>query len=69
MTHRDHHPSPLANCMGCKVQGIGFDGGHTTRSTTDENRATVTEHRDGRQDVLVRAPHLRLRMSTTEERD
>jgi hypothetical protein len=66
--HRDRHPVPRAGCFGCKVAGVGFDAGHTTRSTTDENRATITEHRDGRQDVLIRAPRVRVRATTSEER-
>lgn len=68
MTHREHHPAPVEGCFGCKVSGLGFDGGHLSRSTTDENRATITEHRDGRQDVTVRPPRVRLRAAVTEER-
>lgn len=54
MTHREHHPTRVDGCFGCKVAGVGFDSGRRTRSTTDENNATVTEHRNGRQDVTVR---------------
>jgi hypothetical protein len=24
--HRDHHPSPVEGCFGCKVLGIGWQG-------------------------------------------
>jgi hypothetical protein len=68
VSHRAHHPSPVKGCFGCKVSGLGFDGGHTTRSTTDEHHATVTEHRSGRQDVLLRAPGIHIRTTQTEER-
>jgi len=68
VAHKAFHPSPVAGCFGCKVSGLGFDAGHLTRSTTDEHRATVTEHRDGRQDVLVRAPRIHISTTQTEER-
>lgn len=67
MTHRDHHPRPVEGCFGCKVSTVGYDGRHLTRSATDERRATITEHRDGRQDVTVRAPGVRMRLAQTEE--
>lgn len=63
MTHRQYHPQPVDGCFGCKVSGVGFDGGHLTRSTTDENRATITEHRDGRQDVTVRPRPIRAKLT------
>jgi|WetSurSiteA1Bulk_404760.scaffolds.fasta_scaffold04978_4 hypothetical protein len=68
MTHREYHPTSVEGCMGCKVTSLGFDGGHRLRATTDENRATITEHRDGRQDVLIRAPRISIRTIQTEER-
>lgn len=52
--HRLAHPADVPGCFGCKVYGIGYDGKHLTKSTTDENRATTTEHRSGRVDVVVR---------------
>jgi len=66
MTHKRFHPQPVEGCFGCKVARLGFDGRHLTKSTTDENRATVTEHRDGRQDVTVRPKALRYRTQVEE---
>lgn len=54
MAHRDLHPEPVDGCFGCKALSVGFDGGTLTRAATDENNATLTEHRDGRVDVTVR---------------
>lgn len=54
MAHRDHHPEPRDDCFGCKVAGLGYDGGHVTKVTVDEFKSRITEHRDGRQDALVR---------------
>lgn len=54
MTHISFHPSYVDGCIGCKVNSIGYDGKHLTKSTVDENRATITEHRSGCQDVTVR---------------
>ncbi len=54
MTHRDHHPEPVPECFGCKVLGIGYDGGTTTHSARDELGNQVTEHRSGRVDVAVK---------------
>lgn len=68
MAHRDYHPTPVDGCFGCKVAGVAYDRKHLTRSRTDENRAMITEHRDGRQDVTIRAPCVGVRASTTEER-
>lgn len=68
MSHRDHHPSPMDWCFGCKVASVGYDGRHLTRTVTDENQASTTEHRSGRQDVTVRAPRVALRTTQTEER-
>lgn len=67
MRHQDAHPEPVEGCFGCKCLGIGYDGKHTTRVTTDENKARITEHRDGRQDVLIRAPRTRVTTSVTED--
>lgn len=64
MAHRDHHPRPVDGCFGCKVSAVAYDGGHLTRSTMDENRATITEHRDGRQDVIVRPQGLVLKITS-----
>lgn len=73
MAHVDHHPVPVEGCFGCKVLGVGFDGRHTSRSTRiprtpEQLGATVTEHRDGRQDTTVHAPTVRVRTRTSEER-
>lgn len=54
MAHHAHHPEPVDGCFGCKVSGLGFDGGHMTKVTVDEFKSRITEHRDGRQDALVR---------------
>jgi hypothetical protein len=67
VTHREHHPIPIEGCFGCKVSGVAFDGGHLTRSAVDEHRSTITEHRDGRQDVTVRPPRVRMRLAQTED--
>ena len=67
MSHRDRHPVPVEGCFGCKVSAVRFDGGHRTRVTTDENRATTVEHRDGRQDVTVRPKRLAIRTTTRME--
>lgn len=37
------------------------ENGYATKATTDELNNTVTEHADGRQDVLIRAPRVVLR--------
>jgi hypothetical protein len=67
MAHRDLHPTLVEGCIGCKVLGLGYDGGHLTRAVTDEHNNTTTYHRSGRQDVLIRAP--RVTLSTREDRD
>jgi hypothetical protein len=67
MLHTEYHRDPVPNCFGCKVLGVGHDRKHLTRAVTDELNNTVTEHRSGRQDVLIRAPRVTLRQ--TEERD
>lgn len=57
MHHRVAHPQDVPGCFGCKTLGIGFDGDHTTKQHTDQHdtgSVVVTEHRDGRADVLVR---------------
>jgi hypothetical protein len=54
VTHREHHPAPVDGCFGCKVQGIGYDGGTVTHTTRDELGNARTEHRSGRVDVAVR---------------
>jgi len=66
MVHREYHPRTVDGCMGCKVLGIGYDGGHTTQSQIDENRATITQYRDGRQDVTVRPKPIRYRLGRVE---
>lgn len=60
MTHRKFHPQSIDGCFGCKVSAVGFDGGHSTRVTLDENLSETTEHRDGRQSVIVRPKSVRL---------
>ena len=60
---RRTHPTPVEGCFGCKVGGIGYDGKHLTNPVTDENNNTVTEHRSGRVDVLIRPPHYAIRGS------
>lgn len=74
MAHRDHHPTEVPGCFGCKVLGIGVDGKHltkTVRVTADDGPQTVgtqTEHRDGRMDAHVLAPTTTFRMHATEQR-
>lgn len=73
MAHNDFHPVYVDGCFGCKVGSIGYDGKRTSKKTihpaTPESlHAEVTEHRDGRQDVTVKPPAVRLRATTTEER-
>jgi hypothetical protein len=73
VSHRRFHPAPVDDCFGCKVASIGYDGGTTSRAnritgTPESLPATVTEHRDGRQDVTVHAPAIRMRTSVHEER-
>jgi hypothetical protein len=52
--HRVAHPQDVDGCFGCKVLGVGYDAGHRTKTTVDEFKSRITEHRDGRQDVMVR---------------
>lgn len=66
MAHRDHHPAPVESCFGCKVLGLAFDSRQLARTITDEHDATVTEHRDGRQDVTVRPRTVRYGLSPKE---
>ena len=42
--------------------------GHRVKATTDELGNTVTQRHGDRQDVTIAAPHLRQRLTTTEER-
>lgn len=64
MHHREFHPQPVDGCMGCKVLGLGYDGGHLTKVSVVPNEATgqvagqTTEHRDGRQDAIARPESL-----------
>jgi hypothetical protein len=47
----------------------GRDGkGRRWRATTDELGNTVTERHGDRQDVTIRAPHIRQHTTVTEER-
>lgn len=62
------HPQYVEGCFGCKVGGVGYDGKHMTKATTDDMKNTTTEHRDGRQDVLIRAPHIVMQTYAKEER-
>jgi hypothetical protein len=45
----------------------GVDAGQRCKATTDELGNTVTESAN-RQDVRIKAPHVRLTSATTEER-
>lgn len=45
----------------------GVDAGQRTKSTTDELGNTVTES-SNRQDVMIRAPHVRVGIQQTEVR-
>jgi hypothetical protein len=42
--------------------------GHRFKATTDEIGNTVTERHGDRQDVTIRAPHIRQHTTVTEER-
>lgn len=50
---------PVDGCFGCKVLGVGFDGGHVTRTVpvlndeTGQRTGSHIQHRDGRQDALA----------------
>lgn len=57
-----------------KLRSIGFQQGlsrhgrrNYRKSTTDELNTTVTEHWEGRQDVTVRPPRIRLRAGEDRE--
>jgi len=67
-SHRDAHPVAVEGCFGCKVIGIGYDSGVTTRVTRDEAGNDTREHRSGRVDIKINAPHIRVTSKTTEER-
>lgn len=60
MTHKDHHPEPVAGCFGCKVLGLAYDSHQMTRVTAVRSERTgapigsTTEHRSGRQDAVAR---------------
>lgn len=60
MAHSDRHPDAVEGCFGCKVSRVGIDRKHLTRTTRDELGHDTTEHRDGRQDVTIRAPRIRI---------
>lgn len=67
--HERTHPEPVDGCFGCKAIGVGVDTGKTVRTirhpaTPDGAGATVTQHRDGRQDVTVHAPRVAVRSRT-----
>jgi hypothetical protein len=61
--HRETHPAPVDGCFGCKVQSIGFDGQHYTRTTRDEAGNDTTEHRSGRVDVNINASAAKVRLA------
>ncbi|MGD2042042.1 MAG: hypothetical protein PVJ28_00210 [Acidimicrobiia bacterium] len=63
MKHRQTHPTPVEGCFGCKVQSIGFDGRHLTRTTRDEAGHDTTEHRSGRVDVNINAKAAKVRLA------
>jgi hypothetical protein len=44
------------------------DSGHRFKAVTDELNNTVTQRYGDRQDVHIRAPHIRKVTTTTEER-
>jgi hypothetical protein len=60
VAHSDAHPVEVPGCFGCKVSRVGIDRKHLTRTTRDELGHDTTEHRDGRQDVTIRAPRIRI---------
>jgi hypothetical protein len=57
-----------ATCFGCRVDGVGYDGGHLTKTTRDELGNHTREHRSGRVDVQITAPRLRARTTVQEDR-
>jgi hypothetical protein len=69
VTHLEHHPDRVEGCFGCKVLGLGYDGGHRERRTVVSNEINGrpaghhVEHRDGRQDAVVRPDALRVTVS------
>jgi hypothetical protein len=68
MAHSDRHPDPVDGCFGCRVDGIGVDRKHLTRTTRDELGNDTREHRNGSVDVRINAPRLRARTTVMEER-
>lgn len=60
MSVHGRHVVAVPGCFGCKVSGVGIDLGHVTRTTRDELGNDTTEHRNGRQDVTIRAPRVRI---------
>ena len=81
--HREHHPTPVPDCFGCQVLGVGFQGLQARHGAdpvqvvpviADEGprRGQSTgEHRvhwDGRQDAFVRPGAVGLRATVNEVR-
>lgn len=59
MAHNEYHPLPVEDCFGCKVMGLGYDAGNTTKVTpvTSEDTGRIVgrtrDHRDGRRDAIA----------------
>jgi hypothetical protein len=69
MAHRDRCRIQDPDlCFGCKTDGIGFDGGHLTKTTRDEAGNDTREWRSGRVDVRINAPAVSVLASTREIR-
>ena len=68
MSVHGRHVVGVPGCFGCKVSGVGFDSGTRQRTTRDAAGNDVTEHRDGRQDVTIRAPRIGIDMRAREHR-
>lgn len=62
MTHRDRCRIQDPNvCMGCKVEGLGYDSRTFTRTIRTEAGNERTEHRSGRVDVRINAKAVQYR--------
>lgn len=58
----------ISRRSGDRVSEGKDDNGDRYKATTDELNNTVTERAGDRQDVLIRAPRVVQRSTTTEER-
>lgn len=60
----------ISNRSGPVVREWRSDDGERHKSVTDELHNTVTQHANGdRQDVHIRAPHVRVQATQQEVRD